>query len=52
MQEQEKKRVIGRIIAWIMIGFLVIIVIPIGMFMFIVSGAWSALDRLIVKISK
>ena len=41
------KRRIGRIIAWFMIVLLVLIVIPIGAVMFVMSGLVSGIDRIL-----
>lgn len=45
--KSETKRRIGRIIAWFMIVMLVLIVIPIGAVMFVMSGLVSGIDRIL-----
>lgn len=45
--KSETKRRIGRIIAWFMIVLLVLIVIPIGAVMFVMSGLVSGIDRIL-----
>lgn len=47
--KSQTKRQIGRIIAWIMIVLLVVIVIPLGAVMFVMSGLLSSIDRLLQK---
>ncbi len=48
MKSQTKRR-IGRIIAWIMIALLVVIVIPLGAVMFVMSELVSSVDRFLQK---
>ncbi len=48
--EAEKgKRYFWRGISWILMAVLVLIVVPIGIAMFVISGLWSAADRALLK---
>lgn len=46
------KRRIGRALSWVLLGILVLIVVPIGVLLFVVSGLWSAVDRALLKFSR
>lgn len=45
-------RKLARLLSWLIMLFLVLIVIPIGMVMLVVSGVWSAADRVLLKINR
>lgn len=46
------KRKIARALSWVLLGVLVLIVVPVGAVMFVVSGVWSAVDRALLKFSR
>ncbi len=48
----DSNRRLGRLLGWIMIAFLIVVIVPIGAVMFVLSGLWSALDRLLLKFSR
>lgn len=50
--EKKKDRRIGRVLSWILLALLVMIIVPIGAVMFIVSGLWSAADRALLRFNK
>lgn len=50
--EKKKDRRIGRALSWILLALLVMIIVPIGAVMFIVSGLWSAADRALLRFNK
>ena len=39
-------------LGWIMIVFLIVVIVPVGAVMFVVSGLWSALDRVLLKFNR
>lgn len=51
-EKKSKSRRIPRMLSWIMLALLVMIVVPIGALMFVISGVWSAVDRVLLKFSK
>ena len=46
------KRQIGRALSWVLLGLLLLIVVPVGAVLFVVSGVWSAVDRALLKFSR
>lgn len=49
---KRKGRYAGRIIGGVAVIFLVLIVVPVGAVMFVISGLWSALDRILLKVNR
>lgn len=39
-------------LGWLMIVFLIVVIVPVGGVMFVVSGLWSALDRVLLKFNR
>lgn len=50
--KRSKSRRIPRMLSWVMLALLVMIVVPVGALMFVISGVWSAVDRVLLKFSK
>ena len=48
MKEKTKRR-LGKAAGWLLIVLLIVIIVPIGAVMFVISGLWSALDRALIK---
>ncbi len=46
------KKYPGRLIGWLMIIFLIVVIVPVGAVMFVISGLWSALDRALLKFNR
>lgn len=46
------KKYQGRLIGWLMIIFLIVVIVPVGAVMFVISGLWSALDRALLKFNR
>ncbi len=46
------KRQIGRAFSWVLLGLLLLIVVPVGAVLFVVSGVWSAVDRALLRFSR
>lgn len=44
-------RKLARLLSWLIMIFLILIVVPIAIVMLAVSGAWSAADRVLLKIN-
>ena len=51
-EKRSKSRRIPRMLSWVMVALLVMIVVPVGALMFVISGVWSAVDRVLLKFSK
>lgn len=52
MKQVSGKRRIGRLLGWLMILLLVVVIVPVGAVMFVISGMWSALDRVLVSFNR
>ncbi len=50
--EKKKDRRIGRALSWILLALLVMIIVPIGAVMFVISGLWNAADRVLLRFNK
>lgn len=50
--EKKKDRRIGRALSWILLALLVMIIVPIGAVMFVISGLWNAADRALLRFNK
>lgn len=50
--QKDLKRRLGRMLGWLMIVFLIVVIVPVGAVMFVVSGLWSALDRVLLKFNR
>lgn len=48
----DSKRRLGRLAGWFMILFLIVVIVPVGAIMFVLSGLWSAVDRALLKFSR
>lgn len=51
-REPSRCRRSGRLIGWLMILFLILVIVPVGAVMFVISGLWLALDRILLKFNK
>ena len=50
--EEKKERRVGRALSWILLVLLVMIIVPIGAVMFVISGVWNAADRALFKFNR
>lgn len=50
--ERKKDRRICRALSWFLLVILVVIIIPVGALMFVISGIWSAADRVLLRFNK
>lgn len=50
--EEKKERRVGRALSWILLVLLVMIIVPIGAVMFVISGVWNAADRALLKFNR
>ena len=50
--EKKKDRRIGRALSWILLVLLVMIIVPVGAVMFVISGLWNAADRALPRFNK
>lgn len=50
--EKKKDRRMFRAISWILLALLVLIIVPIGALMFVISELWSAADRALLRFNK
>ncbi len=50
--KEQSKKISGRLIGWLMIIFLIVVIVPVGAVMFVISGTWSALDRALLKFNR
>ena len=39
-------------LGWLMIVLLIVVIVPVGAVMFVGSGLWSALDRVLLKFNR
>ena len=46
------KKYPGRLIGWLVMIFLIVVIVPVGAVMFVISGLWSALDRILLKFNR
>lgn len=46
------KKYPGRLIGWLVMIFLIVVIVPVGAVMFVISGLWSALDRALLKLNR
>lgn len=51
MSDKKQKRM-NRAAGWIMLVLLILVIIPIGAVMFVISGLWSAADRALLRFSR
>ena len=49
---KENQKVAGRLAGIAVMLFLILIIIPAGTVMFVISGLWSALDRFLLKFER
>lgn len=42
----------GRALGWVLLAAAVLFIIPVGCIMFVISGVWSAADRVMNRIGK
>lgn len=45
-EEKGKKKRTGRLLGWLVLALAVIVIVPVGIVMFIISGIWSAADKM------
>ena len=50
--EKKKDRRMCRALSWILLALLVLIIVPIGALMLVISGLWSAADRALLRFNK
>ncbi len=50
--KEKKSRRAGRAVSWVLLALLVMIIVPIGAVMFVVSGLWNAADRALIKFNR
>lgn len=50
--EKKKDRRMCRALSWILLALLVLIIVPIGALMFVISGLRSAADRALLRFNK
>ena len=46
------ERQMGRAFSWVLLGLLLLIVVPVGAVLFVVSGVWSAVDHALLRFSR
>ncbi len=51
-KRNRRKTRTGRALGWILLAAAVLFIIPVGCIMFVVSGVWSAADRVMNRIGK
>ena len=51
-KRNRRKTRTGRALGWILLGAAVLFIIPVGCIMFVISGVWSAADRVMNRIGK
>lgn len=51
-KRNRRKTRIGRALGWILLAAAVLFIIPVGCIMFVISGVWSAADRVMNRIGK
>ena len=51
-KENQTKRRAGKALGWILLAAAVLFIIPVGCIMFVISGVWSAADRVMNRIGK
>ena len=49
---KENQKVAGRLAGIAVMLFLILIIVPAGTVMFVISGLWSALDRFLLKFER
>ena len=51
-KRNRRKTRTGRALGWILLEAAVLFIIPVGCIMFVISGVWSAADRVMNRIGK
>lgn len=51
-KRNRRKTRTGRALGWILLVAAVLFIIPVGCIMFVISGVWSAADRVMNRIGK
>lgn len=51
-KENQTKRRVGKALGWILLAAAVLVIVPVGCIMFMISGVWSAADRVLSRIGK
>lgn len=51
-KQNRRKTRTGRALGWILLAAAVLFIIPVGCIMFVISGVWSAADRVMNRIGK
>ena len=50
--KQKKDRRMCRALSWLLLALLVMIIVPIGAVMFVISGLWAAADRALLRFNR
>lgn len=50
--KRASKKYPGRLIGWLVMIFLIVVIVPVGAVMFVISGLWLALDRILLKFNR
>ena len=51
-KRNRRKTRTGRALGWILLAAAVLFIIPVGCILFVISGVWSAADRVMNRIGK
>ncbi|OUP86699.1 hypothetical protein B5F07_01545 [Lachnoclostridium sp. An169] len=51
-KKERKSRGIGTFLGWLVLAAVVLVAVPIGVIMLMVSGIWSAADRVLARWGK
>ena len=51
-ESRKKKMRMGTILGWLVLAAVVLIAVPVGVIMLMVSGIWSAADRILARFGK
>lgn len=51
-KRNRRKTRTGRALGWMLLAAAVLFIIPVGCIMFVISGVWSAADRVMNRIGK
>ena len=50
--EKRFKKISGQADRWLVMIFLIVVIVPVGTVMFVISGIWSALDRALLRLNR
>lgn len=51
-RQKNTKRRTGKVLGWILLAAAMLVIVPVGCIMFMISGIWSAADRVLNKLGK